>query len=77
MERMGPESSMLMAAAPIAFRAGRDLRALWELPMDAERGDATLLAASPAVAGPARADGARRLLAWFHVPRGGTKVGEF
>ena len=77
MERLGPESSMLMAAAPIACRGVRDVRALWELPMDADRDDATLLAASPAAVGPDRAEGARRLLAWFHLPHGGARAGEF
>jgi hypothetical protein len=77
MERMGPESSMLMAAAPIACRATRGERALWELPLDADRAEPTMLAASPALAGPTRAGGAHRLLAWLHVARDGPPAGEY
>jgi hypothetical protein len=77
MERMGPESLMLMAAAPIAFRPVRDDRALWELPMEVDRTAPTLLAASPLVGAPERPQGPRRLLAWLHLARGGARAGEF
>ncbi len=77
MERIGPEASLLMAAAPIAFRAARDDRALWEIPMDADRVDPTLLAAVPAAVAPARPAGARRILAWLHVARDGARAAEF
>jgi hypothetical protein len=77
MERTGPESLMLMAAAPIAFRAVRDDRRLWELPMETAPEAPALLAASPVVSGSVRPAGARRLLAWLHLPRGGAEGGEF
>ena len=50
MERMGPESLMLMAAAPIAYRPAMDDRALWEIPVTDEARPAELLAALPAQA---------------------------
>jgi hypothetical protein len=77
MERMGPESLMLMAAAPISYRAAVDDRRLWELPMEDERREPTLLAASPLLAAPARPAGPRRLLAWLHLPRGAVEAAEF
>jgi hypothetical protein len=55
MERTGPESLMLMAAAPIAYRAGRGDVALWELPVQDDREEPALLAALPlGGAGPRR-----------------------
>ena len=77
MQRMGPESLMLMAAAPIACRAVPDDRALWELPMEGERPESALLAASPVIAGAPRPVGARRLLAGLHAPRAGPEPAEF
>jgi hypothetical protein len=48
MQRTGPESLMLMAAAPIAFRVEGQERPLWRVPMDAGSPKPGLLAAMPA-----------------------------
>ncbi len=69
MERTGPESLTLMAAAPI-FRPSAGVgRPLWEVPAEVDRLGPSLLAAAPASVAPSRPARAVRLLAWLHVPR--------
>lgn len=66
MERLGPESLMLMAAAPIRARAARDERAMWEALADAETPPPpALLAAAPALAPSGRARERRGW--WAHL----------
>ena len=66
MERLGPESLMLMAAAPIAHRTAIEDRALWEIPIaDEARGTPRLLAAAPAAAGTRVPRGTRGWWAWL------------
>ncbi|HTW77103.1 MAG TPA: hypothetical protein VMG14_04990 [Thermoplasmata archaeon] len=60
MERMGPESLLLMAAAPIAFRTPSDDRALWEIPIEAEDRRPTLLLAAGPISTATRPDSRAR-----------------
>ncbi len=63
MERLGPESLMLMAAAPIRARTARDERAMWEALADAEApGPVPMLAVAPALA---RSGAARDRRGWW------------
>jgi hypothetical protein len=77
MERMGPEASLLMAAAPIRYVPVGDDRALWELPLDRPPVERTLLAAAPAVAPSRRPRGARAWFAALHWPARGVRGGGF
>jgi hypothetical protein len=77
MERMGPESLMLMAAAPIACRARPEEGRLWEIPIEAGPRQVALLAATPVVSADMRPAAHRGLLAWLHLARDGRNPAEF
>lgn len=75
MQRTGPESLMLMAAAPLAYRTDLSRRALWELPAELRAEDRREVPLAALGAGRRQSAG-RRLLAWVGLGAGEARRAE-